>query len=192
LEDGPEATMLGTRQEAWLGRGLRNQAHWNLIAQQVFVMPMQRLLPDGTLQPGGKDTWNGYPAARRRLVKSILDADLRNVVIASGDAHIHAIGSVPVRDDEPDGPAAAAEFLVTSISSGGDGAAETAGTRAMLAGSPNIRLVNAQRGYQTFDITAAEWTADVKVVDKVLRPGGTIATVARFSVSPERPGLTPN
>lgn len=34
----------------------------------------------------------------------------------AGDAHVHAAGSVPVRDDEPDGPAAAAELLAASIS----------------------------------------------------------------------------
>lgn len=188
-EDGPQATMLGPVQEAWLGEGLKSGARWNLIAQQVFVMPANRRFADGRFQPGGGDTWNGYPAARRRLVQAISAANLRNVVVATGDAHIHAVGVVPLRDDEPDGPAAATEFLATSISSGGDGAPETEGTRAMLAGSPNIRLVNAQRGYQLFDVAADEWRTDVKVVDTIQRPGGALTTLARFAVSPERPGL---
>lgn len=188
-EDTSQATMLGAEQEAWLDAGLRNPARWNLIAQQVFVMPTQRRMPDGGLQPGGTDTWNGYPAARRRLVKSIQDARLTNVVIATGDAHIHAVGTVPIRDSEPDGPAAATEFLATSITSGGDGAAETAGTRALLAGSPNVRLTNAQRGYQIFDVSAETWTTQVKVVDRVQSPGGALSTLARFSVLPNRPEL---
>ena len=188
-EEGPSSTMLGAAQEAWLGEGLRSEARWNLIAQQVFVMPVNRSFADGRFQPGGADTWNGYPAARRRLVQAITDAGLSNVVIATGDAHIHAVGLVPLRDEEPDGPAAATEFLATSISSGGDGAPETEGTRAMLAGSPNIRLVNAQRGYQLFDVTPDAWRTQVKVVDVVQRPGGALTTLARFAVSPERPGL---
>ena len=187
--DDPHSTMLGAQQEAWLAAGLRNSAGWNLIAQQVFVMPTRRRLPDGSLMQGGSDTWNGYPAARARLVKAIGDAGLTNVVVASGDAHIHAVGSIPLRDDEPDGPAAAVEFLATSISSGGDGAAETEGTRALLAGSPTMRLVNAQRGFQVFDVSPTEWTTQVKVVDRVQSPDGSLSTLGRFSVRPHRSEL---
>nr|WP_316626832.1 alkaline phosphatase D family protein [uncultured Brevundimonas sp.] len=136
-----------------------------------------------------RDTWGGYPEARARLVRTIADLKLSNVVVASGDAHIHAVGTVPLRDDEPDGPAAAVEFLATSIASGGDGAAETEGAKAMLVGSPHMKLVNAQRGYQTFDVTPREWRTDVKVLDRIQRPGGALSTLASFAVEPGRPVL---
>ena len=139
-------------------------------------------MPDGQVRTGAGDTWGGYPEARARLVKTITDLDLSNVVVASGDAHIHAVGTLPLRDDEPDGPAAAVEFLATSIASGGDGAAETEGTKAMLAGSPHMKLVNAQRGYQTFEVTAEEWRADLKVLDCIQRPGGALSTLETFTV----------
>ena len=184
-----DVTMLGAAQEAWLADGLRNEARWNLIAQQVFVMPVRRLMPNGEVRMGSGDTWGGYPEARARLVKTITDLSLTNVVVATGDAHIHAVGTVPLRDDELDGPAAAVEFLVTSITSGGDGAPETVGSRAMQAGSPHMRLVNAQRGYQIFDIAATEWRTELKVMDHVQKPGGAISTLARFSVQPDRPVL---
>lgn len=184
-----DVTMLGQAQENWLAEGLRNPARWNLIAQQVFVMPVIRKGPDGVAKAGSLDTWGGYPEARARLVKTITDLNLTNVVVASGDAHIHAVGTVPLRDDEPDGPAAAVEFLATSISSGGDGAAETEGTRTMRAGSPHMRLVNAQRGYQTFDVTPNEWLTRLKVMDHVSRPGGDLSTLASFKVEPGRAGL---
>ncbi|HEY9236312.1 MAG TPA: alkaline phosphatase D family protein [Phenylobacterium sp.] len=187
--DDPSATMLGAGQEAWLAAGLRNSAGWNLLAQQVFVMPYQRRLLDGSVQPGGTDTWSGYPEARRRLVRTITDSGLTNVVVATGDAHIHAVGTVPLRDDEPDGPAAATEFLATSITSGGDGSAETEGTLAILRGSPNVSLVNAQRGYQTFDVTRREWNTELKVLDRVQAPAGKLSTLARYVVEPRRPGL---
>lgn len=183
----PHVTMLGTEQETWLANGLGSGANWNLIAQQVFVMPVRRRMPDGSIQVGGSDTWGGYPEARSRLVKTLTDQNLKNVVVASGDAHIHAVGTVPLRDDEPDGPAAAVEFLTTSISSGGDGAPETDGTRAMLAGSTHMKLVNAQRGYQTFDVTPDEWRTDLKVMDRVQRPGGVLSKLASYSVEHDRP-----
>lgn len=182
-----DSTMLGAAQEAWLDQGLDNQARWNLIAQQVWIMQLNDLQPDGTIAPRpGEDTWNGYRAARARLVKSVTDRGLTNVVVATGDAHIHGVGSVPVRDDEPDGPAAATEFLATSISSGGDGAVElTASAQRLKDGSKHIALLRQQRGYQTHDITPTEWRTDVKIIDRVQSPGGQMSTLARF-------GLTPN
>lgn len=109
-DDGTGSTMLGQAQEAWLDQGLANGARWNLIAQQVFVMPVLRKAADGTVTRGGTDAWGGYPDARQRLVKSITDRGLTNVVVATGDAHIHAVGHVPLRDDELDGPAAQSSF----------------------------------------------------------------------------------
>lgn len=59
----------------------------------------------------------------------------------------------------------------------------------MLAGSPHMKLVNAQRGYQTFDVTAREWRADLKVLDRVQGPGGELSKLATFTVEGGRPAL---
>ena len=184
----PNAPLLGAGQDAWLDKGLRNKAAWNLIAQQVFVMPLYETAGDGLRKlRAGPDSWSGYPGARKRLVRSIARHDLTNVIIATGDAHIHAVGTVPARDDEPDGPAVATEFLSTSITSGGDGSAEPLERhKALLAASPNVALLNDQRGYQTYDITPREWRTDVKVMDRVQTPGGSLGTLARFVVTPEK------
>lgn len=186
-----EATILGDAQRAWLDRGLRNKAGWNLIAQQVFAMPLYETAGDGTRKlRAGPDSWSGYPGARKQLVRSICRHDLTNVVIATGDAHIHAVGTIPVRDDEPDGPAAATEFLATSITSGGDGSSVPLKRHeALLAASPNVALLNDQRGYQIHDITAEAWHADVKVMDRVQTPGGSLDTLARFVVTPDKARL---
>ena len=189
--DTPDSTILGAPQEAWLADGFNNAARWNLIAQQVWVMPLHDRQPDGTTRPRpAGDTWNGYPAARARLVKTIGDRGLSNVVIATGDAHVHAAGVVPVRNEELEGPAAATEFLTTSISSGGDGSGTlNESGRRMVEGSPNVDLLAQQRGYQTFDITPNEWRATLKVMDQVQAPGGRISTLARYVVKPDRAGL---
>lgn len=190
-EDGPDSTIMGREQEAWLAGSLSDTARWNLIAQQVWVMPLFENGPDGHRQPRpGSDTWNGYPASRARLAKTIADRGLSNVVIATGDAHIHAVGTVPMRDAEPEGPAAATEFMATSISSGGDGSpTPTEAHQRILAASPHIQLINQQRGYQTFDITPTEWRTELKVMDKVQMKGGALSTLARFTVTPDAPRL---
>lgn len=191
IEDGPDATILGAAQESWLASALSGESRWNLIAQQVWVLPLFERGEDGVLQRRpSTDTWTGYPAARARLVRTIADRGLSNVVVSTGDAHIHAVGVVPMRDDELDGPAAATEFLATSISSGGDGSPNLDEKgRRLVADNPHIDLLNQQRGYQTFDITPTEWRTAVKVMDKVQSRGGRLSTLARYAVSPETPAL---
>jgi alkaline phosphatase D len=123
-------------------------------------------------------------------VRSIARNRLTNVVVATGDAHIHAVGTIPMRDDAPDGPAAATEFLATSITSGGDGTAgEIERHAALRAASPNVALLRDQRGYQTHDITPKQWRTDVKVIDRVQSPGGKLDTLAKFLVTPDRAAL---
>jgi alkaline phosphatase D len=180
---------MGQEQEAWLAQGLDNQARWNLIAQQVLLMPLVRRAADGTKLQPSTDSWNGYPASRARLVKTITDRKLTNVVVASGDAHVNWIGTVPVRDDEPDGPAAATEFLCTSISSEGDGLPMAPSNVGLREANPNLALTNNQRGYHLFDVTAKEWRTEVKIMDRVLSRGGDISSLARFAVMPDQPRL---
>ncbi|MFT3997182.1 MAG: alkaline phosphatase D family protein [Asticcacaulis sp.] len=184
--DTPQGRIMSAAQEQWLYGGLNPEARWHLIAQQVRVMPLSRKGSD--LPLALTDQWSGYPASRRRLVEAITERRLSNVVIASGDAHVHNVGTVPLRDEAPEGPAAAVEFLASSITSGGDGAAQSEGTLS-YADSPNLALANAQRGYQIFDITPKAWRTDVKVMDRVQAPGGNLSTLARFVVTPDKAGL---
>ncbi|MFC4314030.1 alkaline phosphatase D family protein [Steroidobacter flavus] len=185
----PGETMLGPAQEGWLYRGLSNDACWNLIAQQVLMMPLLRRAADsGRLVSTYKDHWGGFPESRQRLVRAIGERQLTNVVVASGDSHQYFVGRVPADRDRPDGAAAASEFLGTSISSGGDGMPVLPGSETLLADNPNIALNNAQRGYLTFDVTPSELRADLNVMDRVSSPGGTLSKLARFAVMPDRPG----
>ncbi|MGY0650389.1 alkaline phosphatase D family protein [Luteimonas sp. A537] len=189
-EDGKPSSILGQAQEAWLDEGLGTDARWNLIAQQVFVMPLKSRNADGSEQPWFPDKWEGYPGSTSRMIESITDRKLSNVVIATGDAHMNAIGEVPLRSDEPDGAAAAVEFLATSISSNGDGAIDSPNAKRFLDGdNPFLKMADNLRGYHTFDITPHEWRAEVKVMDQVQRKGGTLRTRARFVVTPDRAKL---
>jgi alkaline phosphatase D len=186
--DRPERTMMGAAQEAWLDRGLENNARWNFIAQQVLFMPYDARKDSATTPIVGKDNWNGYPLSRQRLVDGITRRGLTNVVIGSGDLHQHVVGSVPRNAEDVGGPAIASEFLATSISSGGTGGAHYPGENHTLDNNPNVKLLNNQRGYQLFTVTPDRWLAEVKVIDQVDRPGGTVSTLAKFVVDPKQPG----
>lgn len=188
VSDTAPSTVLGTAQEQWLGEGLSGTMRWNLLAQQVMVMPM--LYPE-TRKPGrlNRDSWSGYPEARQRLINQITERRLTNVVIATGDVHKHHAGVVPLDEKNPTGPAVATEFVTTSISSDGDGVDLPDDWRDMPADNPHCKLFNSKRGYQVFTVTPSEWQTEVRVVDKVSAPGGTVSTFAKFSVDPGRPGL---
>ena len=46
-----------------------------------------------------------------------------------------------------------------------------------------------ERGYQIHDITPREWRTDLKVLDRVQSPGGTLSTLATFAVAPDKPAI---
>ncbi len=185
----PETTIMGKAQETWLDQGLVNPSHWNLIAQQVLVMPFDSRKEGASEADYSDDNWNGYAPARQRLVKSIMDRKLTNVVIATGDAHEDYIGTVPVRDEDAGGPAAAVEFLATSISSGGDGVIGHAKQDIARRYNPNLRLLNSQRGYHVHEITPDAWHATLRVMDQVSTPDGKVSTLAKFTVTPDKAAL---
>ena len=63
----PGRTMLGAPQEAWFENGLgAAPERWNFIAQQV-LMARGRIMVDGRRR-FSSDAWEGYPAARDRLL----------------------------------------------------------------------------------------------------------------------------
>lgn len=176
--------MLGHVQEAWLDEGLGNDRVWNLLAQQVIVMPFDVRAPGAARPVFETDLWDGYRPAKARLRDSIKRHGLTNVVIATGDHHKHAAGVVPERDEAPDGKAVAVEFLATSISSGGNGRGDE-GFAHILANNPNFDLYTDRRGYQLFDITPRVWTTDVKVMDEIQKPGGQIRSLVKYEVTPD-------
>lgn len=180
--------MLGNAQEAWLDEGFARPSTWNLLAQQVIVMPLDVRAPGAAKPTFETDLWDGYRPAKARLVETIRKHELTNVVIATGDHHKHAAGTVPLHDEAPDGEKVAVEFLATSISSGGNGRGDE-GLSHFYGNNPNLDLYTDRRGYQVFDITPKQWTTDVKVMDEVQKPGGAIRTLMRYEVAPDAPQL---
>jgi alkaline phosphatase D len=192
----PRRTIMGTAQEAWLFRGLAGSTtRWNLIAHQVMLMHLAMRGQDGS-RGYNMDRWSGYLHSRRRLLAHIDKACPGNVVTVSGDAHRHYAGDV-VQDDMA-GPefggagkkVITTEFLGTSITSGADGQGD-ANTAPQLADNPVLRATTDRRGYVLCDVTRDLFQADLKVIDHVTSPGGTLSSYARFAVERGHPGVKP-
>jgi alkaline phosphatase D len=183
----PAATLLGAEQEAWLFEGLAaSDARWNVLAQQVLMARLDS-------EPGPPlevymDNWNGYDAARRRVLDFLATRRPANPVVLTGDIHSSWVCDLKRDFDEPDSPTVATELVGTSISSGGDGREHWSDTPQLLAENPWIRYMNSRRGYVRCEVTPASWRADYRVVEYVSQPDAPAATRASFVVEDGRPG----
>jgi alkaline phosphatase D len=179
-----DRTMLGPDQEAWLGRRLgESEATWNVLAQQTIVSPV--MVPVGSDVGGNLDQWDGYRAARRRLVDQLRDVD--NPVVITGDIHASGVGVVNVDPDDPDSRPLIPELVGTSISSTFPEDL-VALVEAAAAASPAIHYVDArQRGYVVCAVDEDEWRADFRYVSTTGVPEATVATGATWVIKPGDP-----
>lgn len=187
----PDATVLGDAQEKWLLAGLDDRPRWNLIAQQIMMMPLDRRRDgENTIDPVyNMDSWAGYPAARERILDHLGRRRLANTVVLTGDEHQNWVGEVNA--DRGRGAARAVEFVGTSITSGGDGRDVRAGNARIMSGNPNLKFTNDQRGYLLCDVTPATWKTRLRVLDRVTEPGAAIATRASFVVEHGKSAVVP-
>ncbi|WP_313400626.1 alkaline phosphatase D family protein [Stenotrophomonas sp.] len=190
----PSATMLGLEQEAWLYQAMADNARtsqWQLVGMGTILgrtlMPPQTLgmlrgdASERTAQafrnnirgtrlglPMWMDRWDGYPAARARLLRAAQQADAE-LVMLSGDSH-NAWAYSLQQDSQPAG----VEFAVQGVTSGGIegslGAAPADVARAFMATNPELSWCDtSRRGYALLDITPqrinGEWifVRDIKV-----------------------------
>ncbi len=186
--------MLGRRQERWLRRQLATaDTTWQVIGQQVLVanldMPLLEPLLDldkpsylsreeleslvarsRTSPPALLDLWDGYPRARRRLLRDIR-RHARNAVILSGDLHTPMAADL-VLDDDP--RIVAVEFMPSSVTSPGfaDYLPERepgALSAATLRQNPGLRYMEtARRGWLCLSVTEDECTGEWHHVDTIL------------------------
>ncbi len=182
----PDRTLLGAEQERWIDAGLAaSRGAWNVIAQQTLFVPGAQMTDKGPIY--WTDAWDGYPAARERLLRSILERRPANPVIIGGDVHATYVSDVHAKVDDAASPIVAAEFCGTSITSHGPNPKLF---NAIMAANPHIRYGNAtQRGYIVLDIGEKLLEARLRVVDTVKKPDSSISTAARWDVDSGTPGV---
>lgn len=187
----PARTLLGAAQEQWLDTGLaadahtKDATHWSVLAQQTLFSP--RHYPSGVTSA---DSWDGYPAARARLLQAVAQHAPRNTVLLGGDIHQNYVCRVHANPDRPESPVVASEFCGTSISSRSGTTQDK--VDAIARHNPHVLLARCdQRGYGLADITPTRWTTTLRVLDDPLRADSAATTLARFVVEDGRPGPMP-
>ena len=186
----PNRTLTGAEQERWLLSGLAaSGSTWNVMAQQVFFA--QRDFDTGPGQRFSMDAWDGYVGSRDRISNFILENDVPNPVVLTGDVHNNWACDLKADYDDQASETFGVEFVATSITSGGDGADTSPGQEAVVAANPHIKFFNGQRGYVLCTLTPEECRADYRVLPYVSQPGAPAYTRASFVTEAGVPGLQP-
>jgi alkaline phosphatase D len=147
----PTRTMMGPEQEAWAEAQLKGStATWKLIGQQVMFAP---LLANGINL--NVDQWDGYPAARERLL-TVIDA-VDNVAIFTGDIHSSWANDVPGDAYDPANGAGSrcVEFVTPAISSRSLPFINENLVGILETSNPHIKFFEVtNRGFIVVDVTA--------------------------------------
>lgn len=184
----PNATLTGSQQEQWLFQGLdKSQARWNVIAQQV-MMAQYDFDPRPEVQLFNMDQWDGYVAARNRLLGFLQQRQPSNPVVISGDIHSSWVHDLKIDFKNPASATVATEFVGTSITSDFP-TASIAPVKAALADNPHTKFFDgAFRGYVRCKLTRDRWQSDYRVVSTIVQENASISTLASFVVENGRPG----
>ncbi len=185
----PARTVLGFGQEAWLGRQLRHSTtRWNLIGQQTLMAPLALARRAGAPTAVRTDGWDGYPAARQRLVDALTGSRVGNPVVLGGDLHAFYVADLNA-GTRPGATCVAAEFVCTSITSQ---AGEQPYYDRQKAANPHLRYVNGtQRGYLRLTLGRSRVDVDLMGLDDVRDPASGMARQAAWVVEAGRPGARP-
>jgi alkaline phosphatase D len=206
----PARTMLGAEQEAWLANGLKRSAgdgvRWQVLAQQVLMGSISLspktasfVTADATAEvrqrtaaglaasraglPFNYDMWDGYPAARERLLRSSLDANA-NLIVLSGDSH-----NAWAFDLDIAGRPAGVDLGVQSVTSPGYEAylpKVPPGDIAAALVQHNRQLKWAdthRRGYMTLELTPERATNEWLFLDTIRQRSTRIAARHRVTIA---------
>ncbi|WEK42160.1 MAG: alkaline phosphatase D family protein [Candidatus Sphingomonas colombiensis] len=181
----PSATMLGTTQESWLAHAFKANARttaWQLVGMGTImgrtVMPRDAAgwLRSGASErklasfrdniraaalglPMWMDRWDGYPAARARLLRSAQAADA-DLVMLSGDSH-NAWAYALEEGGKPAGVEFAGQAVTSNGMEGEMGVDPAVVARGFVAANPELKWADtSRRGYMMIEVTPSRVTGD--------------------------------
>lgn len=188
----PARSMLGKAQEAWLDAELaRTTTAWQVLGQGSLLGPRNfKASPEQTLW---NDGWDGYPAARQRLVnslqKSVQFSPAATPVVLGGDVHENWVGHVKSDYADAKSVNVAVEFCGTGITSR-SGNASRKTVDGWLAENRHFSFADTQaKGYGVCEFTPAQLTTSLRVVSDVTRKDATVSTLASFAVGAGQPAI---
>ena len=159
-----------------------SRARGNVIAQQTRMAQMDE--KPGAGRSAWTDSWDGYPAARQRLLESL--AGKTNPVVIGGDIHAFNVNQLKLDFDNPASPVVASEFVGSSITSQGWSQDRL---DALRPDNPHVLYADSRyRGYVRVEATPKRLTADLRGMESVQSRDASCSTLATFVVEDGVPG----
>lgn len=205
----PARELLGPAQQGWLAKGLKTSARarkpWQVLVQQVIMgrLAMPQNLAEGMAAnspgwlkkriqsavaasrsglPMNMDAWDGYPAARERVLKASLEAGA-NLLVLTGDTH-----NAWAFDLDHRGQRVGVEMAGQSVTS--PGAEDSVPWRKPDALAADLVAANTQlkwcdtarRGYLALELTPKSAVGEFRFMATVRQKGTALAGVKRMTV----------
>src|SRR3954463_114365 len=177
--------MLGATQEQWLEAGLAaSRSKWNVLAQQTRMAQFDEKPGPGRLT--WNDGWDGYPAARRRLLEFMAEKKVANPLVIGGDVHLFNVSDLKPDFDDPASAVVASEFVGTSINSQSWAQSQL---DPKLPDNPHMKTLDSRyRGYTRIDLTPQRCLAELRGMESVQVREAACSTIASFAVEDGKPG----
>jgi len=208
----PSATMLGSAQESWLAHAFKANARtWQLVGMATIigrtVMPeaaIDWLKPDASARtvtsfrnniraakhgvPMWMDRWDGYPAARARLLRAAQCADT-DLVMLSGDSH-NAWAYSLVEDGKPAGVDLAGQAVTSGGMEGGMAADPRIVAQGFIAANPELKWADtSRRGYLMVEVTPQRVTGEWQFLKTITERSTQLSGTHRMHVERGRKAL---
>ena len=210
----PARTALGPEQREWLlSEMTASRAGWRLLANpSVMGQTWNPVLPDDVrnglrkgklladdMQGPDFDQWDGYPAERDALFSYLIDHEMKNVVVLSGDVHVSLALELHRHPFDATDRPLAVEFVTPSLTS-----QNLDDKMGWARHAPDSRTIEQRaveflphwewvdldsHGYVVVDVTPERLTAEWWHLDTVLEPSVNEELGARFSVTHGTPRL---
>ena len=204
----PSRGLMGEAQEAWLYAALNKSRKagkvWQVLAQQVVMSSMKlsltvssdmmAALPEYVRRqlgvilatseagiPFNMDAWDGYPAARERLLSAAQEAEA-NLVVLAGDSHNAWVSNL-----DNDGAAAGIEFAGHSVTSpGAEAYLQWVRPQDLAAGqvaaNPQLQWADtSQRGYMAVELTPTRVTTNYHFLQGIKSRSAVLAGTRRIT-----------
>ena len=166
LTNDTNRTMLGHDQLDWLITGLETStARWNVLANQVMMGPLKALG-----QVVNTDQWDGYPVEREKIWNTVINNNVSNFVVLTGDIHTSWDMDLPGANyDAATGQGSVGvEFVGTSITSQSSPIGIPGGTALISAFNPHIKYADlSKKGYMILDVNKTRAQCDHVYVSTV-------------------------
>lgn len=188
----PSATMLGSAQESWLTHALKANARstaWQMVGMATIIG--RTLMPEDAVNwlrrgsterrvsgyrnsiragklglPMWMDRWDGYPAARSRLLSAAQQADA-DLVMLSGDSH-NAWAYSLAEGGQPVGVEFAGHSVTSSGIEGDCVADPQIVARGFVAANPELKWADtSRRGYMMIEITSQRVTGEWRFMQTI-------------------------